>query len=275
MTNQNLFSNVIAKTKKSKPLIHCITNPISIHNCANTVLAVGASPIMAEHPLEVEQITEKSHALAVNLGNITDARMKSISISVRTATSLNIPVIIDLVGIGISDLRLDFAKKLIDAFSFSVIKGNMSEIKALLGMKSHAFGIDVGVKDEININSLEESIKIIKSLASKLKSVVVATGIYDIISDGNLVYVVKNGTAMLSKITGTGCMLTVLIASYMASNTELAASVAACLTMGISGELSITDNEIGTSTFESNLLDNIFLITDDIINKYAKLDLLK
>ena len=123
MKNLNLFSNIINDTKRKSPLIHAITNPISINDCANITLAAGARPIMAEHPDEVEEITQKSDALAINLGNITDIRMKSMKISCRTAATNKIPVVLDPVGAAASKLRSDFANNLIDKFSFSIIKG--------------------------------------------------------------------------------------------------------------------------------------------------------
>ena len=101
------------RIKEEKPLIHCITNPISIHDCANVVLAVGARPIMAEHPAEVTGITASAGALMLNLGNITDARIESMKRSMRTAMENKIPVLLDLVGVACSDLRLDLARELL------------------------------------------------------------------------------------------------------------------------------------------------------------------
>ena len=124
-------------TKNSAPLIHCITNPISIHDCANMILAVGARPIMAEHPEEVEEITEVSSALMLNLGNITDARIISMQRALSTANRKNIPVLLDLVGVTCSQLRRSFAKQLLSQGVFSVIKGNISEILAAAELPYH------------------------------------------------------------------------------------------------------------------------------------------
>ena len=110
-------------TRAAQPLIHCITNPISIHDCANIILAAGGRPIMAEHPAEVAEITRSSHALALNLGNITDARMKSMPESLKTAASLHIPVMLDLVGTACSNLRYEFAQKLMNIHMPELLKG--------------------------------------------------------------------------------------------------------------------------------------------------------
>ena len=100
-----------AAVQQEAPLIHCITNPISIHDCANVVLAAGGRPMMAEHPEEVEEITATAGALALNLGNITDARKASILIAEKAAMARKIPVILDMVGIGCSHFRRDITEE--------------------------------------------------------------------------------------------------------------------------------------------------------------------
>ncbi len=274
MTNQELIINKLLQIRQSvkskKPLIHYITNPISINDCANMILAVGAKPIMAEHPLEVSEITAVSKSLGVNLGNITDNKMKSMLISGKTAYEKKIPQIIDLVGVGCSKLRLDYAKKFISECHPNVIKGNMSEIKAIYGIKSSAKGIDVGVCDIITEQNFDENIKMIKSLSMETGSVVAATGVVDIISNGTYTYIISNGCEMLSMITGTGCMLTGLIASYISSENILDGTALAAALMGICGELS--QNVKGTGSFRNELIDNMFSISDDIIIKKIRIN---
>lgn len=260
MINQELIINNLLKIRQSikskKPLIHCITNPISINDCANMVLAVGAKPIIAEHLLEVSEITAVSKSLGVNLGNITDNRMKSMLISGKVAFEKKIPQVVDLVGVGCSKLRLDYARKFISECHPSVIKGNMSEIKAICGIKSNSKGIDVGAGDIVTEKNSDESIEMLKKLSLQTASVVAATGVVDIIT---------NGCEMLSMITGTGCMLTALIESYISSGNILDSTVLAITLMGICGELS--QNVKGTGSFRTELIDNMFSISDDAIRK--------
>lgn len=269
MINQELIINNLLKIRQSiklkKPLIHCITNPISINDCANMILAVGAKPIMAEHLLEVSEITAVSESLGVNLGNITDNRMKSMLISGKIAFENKIPQVIDLVGVGCSKLRLDYARKFISECHPSVIKGNMSEIKAICGIKSNSKGIDVGAGDIVTEENCDESIEMLKKLSLQTASVVVATGVVDIITNGTHTYLITNGCEMLSMITGTGCMLTALIASYISSGNILDSTVLAIALMGVCGELS--QNVKGTGSFRNDLIDNMFSISDDIIRK--------
>ncbi|KEH99134.1 hydroxyethylthiazole kinase [Clostridium botulinum C/D str. BKT12695] len=249
--------------KFKNPLIHCITNPISINDCANMVLATGAKPIMAEHPLEVAEITSMANALAINLGNITDVRMESMLISGKVALKNKIPQVIDLVGTACSTLRLNYAKKFISQCKPNVIKGNMSEIKAIYGVENNSKGIDVGVKDIINKNNIDENVKILNSLAKQTKAIVVATGVVDIITDEKDTYLIKNGCEMLSMITGTGCMLNTLIGSFISSKNILEGTILATALMGICGELS--ENDRGTGIFKTRLLDNMFSISDNTI----------
>lgn len=275
MKVQRAFSAIRKHTKENKPLIHCITNPISIKNCANAVLAVGASPIMAEHPLEVEGITGRSKALALNLGNITDARMESMQRSARIASENGIPIILDLVGISVSPLRLELARTLADEESVSVIKGNMSEIKTMLGLDSHAAGVDVGAEDRVKEENLEESIAIVRRLARETGAVAVASGKIDILSDGEESYLVKNGTPLLSSITGTGCMLTTLIASYLPASKPIEAALCGCVVMGVSGELAeercsiAGEAPLGSMSFELHLIDCISILEDGDLERLA------
>lgn len=267
MINQKQLWKIRNKTKENSPLIHSITNPISINACANIVLAIGAKPIMAEHPKEVEGITEMSKALAVNLGNITDTRIESIYLSGLAALKHNIPHIIDLVGVAVSPMRLEFGRKYIKNCKPTIIKGNMSEIKAILDIPSSPIGIDVGKDDKIRYKNLVQSIEIGKRLASKTNSTVLISGKLDIITDGKNSYIVKNGVELLSSITGTGCMLNTLIASLMPYENPLSAALAGTLILTISGELS--KNAKGTGSFMVDLIDNIYSMDFEQFNNIA------
>jgi hydroxyethylthiazole kinase len=263
--------NIINSIRSNAPLIHCITNPISINDCANAVLAVGAKPIMAEHPKEVAKITSMASVLAINLGNITDARINSIMISGKTSLENNIPSVIDAVGVTCSDIRLELAKEYINVCRPAVIKGNISEIKVLNGLSSDAAGIDVSDKDTFSSDNevkMKYTGELVKELAKKTNSVVVATGVVDTISDGCEVYYIQNGCEMMSSITGTGCMLNVLIASYISAGKYTDTKIldnAICATalLGIAGERArdyTLKNNAGLGTFHVRLLDEISLI---------------
>ncbi len=243
------------------PLIHCITNPISINDCANVVLALGGKPIMAEHPDEVREITRSADALAINLGNITDARMKSILLSGEVASNNHIPSIIDLVGVSCSSLRMNLAKEYITKYSPIVIKGNLSELKALLGLETNSKGVDASSDDVIDTVLLQA----FSAYSKQHNCVLLASGVEDLILYLEKAYFIKNGVPMLARITGTGCMLNVMIATYLSQGDSLIASILATAILGIAGELSETDK--GSGTFRLNLLDNIYTMNEADIRK--------
>lgn len=251
---ENLIK-LLKKSENSSNLIHCITNPISINGSANIIISAGSVPIMAEHPNEVYEITEKSSALLINFGNITDTRMKSFNISAKCANENNIPVIVDAVGVSCSKLRLSFLKDFLNKYKVDVIKGNMSEIKALSGLENSALGIDAGIEDQINKDNIDNSSEIAKRLSQKYRSSVLITGKYDIISSCDETYAVYNGSEYLSKLTGTGCMLGALIACYLPYRRTLEAIILGTVLMGLAGE---NIKYKGPLSFQSDLLDYIY-----------------
>lgn len=262
MNPENLNS-IQKKLRESNPLIHCITNPISINQCANTCLAAGARPIMAEHPKEVSKITSSADALLLNLGNITDARIKSIKISAREASHRKIPFVLDLVGIACSPLRRKLAHKICKIASPDIIKGNYSEIYAFSNSDYVISGVDAD-------NTVTEELicEIMPKLASMYSSVIVASGKTDIITDGKKLIKIYNGTPKLASVTGTGCMLGALCACFLSVSKSLEAAVCACALLGICGELSEADNGIGTYTVK--LLDYLSTLTDEDFKKHLR-----
>lgn len=254
--------------KEKTPLIHAITNPIAINMVANAILFQGAKAICAEHPKEIKDIVKNSDSLSLNLGNITDSRIESIELAVKFANEKNIPVIIDLVGIGVSRLRFDFAKKLLEKYKFSIIKGNGSEILALSGKKSNAKGVDVGDKDELEGENIKKFIEISKDLSKKYQTTVLITGKTDILVGEKEYFLIENGCENLSKITATGCMLTSLISTFLSVTNPIEASILGLLILEISGEISDTNRPY---SFFVNLMDNISEIKNDEIIKRAKI----
>lgn len=254
--------------REKSPLIHAITNPIAINMVANSILFQGAKAICAEHPDEMGDIVKISDSLSVNLGNITDSRIEAIEKALKFANEKNIPVIIDLVGVGASKLRYDFAKKLLENYKFSLIKGNGSEILAISGYESNAKGIDVGEKDKTNGENIEKFIEISKDLCQKYQTSVLITGKTDILVGENKYFLIENGCENLSKITATGCMLTSLISTFLSVTNPVEASILGLLILEISGEISENDR---LYSFFVNLMDNISTISDDEILKRAKI----
>ena len=191
--------NIRRAVADRQPLIHCITNPISINQCANAILAVGCRPMMAEHPQEVAEITRTAQSLMLNLGNITDARMESILISAETAQEAGIPFLLDAVGIACSTLRRDYVNRLLNTAIPTVIKGNYSEILALHRQSYHSPGVDAD--SSLDIRTIDQAAV---SLARRLKTILLASGPVDIVTDGTRLYHIRNGTPQLSQNGAAG-----------------------------------------------------------------------
>ena len=253
--------DICAAVRERQPLIHCITNPISINQCANGILAIGARPVMAEHPLEVREITGTADAMMLNLGNITDARMQSMKTSLLTAKRKNIPVILDAVGIACSRLRRDYIAELLEIGVPSVIKGNYSEIYALHHAAYRSSGVDAD--ETINVDSISNAAA---ELAQKYHATILASGKVDIVTDGTRIVHVKNGTQQLSSVTGTGCMLGALCGAYLSVCSGMDAAVTACTVLGICGQIAETPK--GSGSFMVNLMDALSTLTDEELEKY-------
>ena len=207
---QQVIHDIRKTVRQTQPLIHCITNPISINQCANGILAIGARPMMAEHPKEVSEITRTAQALMLNLGNITDVRMESMLICAKTAKEMGIPILLDAVGIACSTLRREYIRELLNTATPTVIKGNYSEIQALFRDSYRCTGVDAD--SGLDIHTVDQAAV---SLARSLGTVILASGKVDIVTDGKCLYHIHNGTPLLSQVTGTGCLQGALNASLI------------------------------------------------------------
>ena len=238
------------EARKNNCLIHCITNPISMNQCANAILALGAKPIMAEHPDEVMEITKTASSLLLNLGNITDSRISSMRLALKEANTNGIPVTLDAVGAACSSLRKTLVRLFLTSGKFACLKGNYSEILALYDDTYKAAGVDAkeGIDDELIRRAVLE-------LSKTNNCIVVATGKVDLVAFNGELREVTGGVAQLSQATGTGCMLGAVIATFLADENSPESVVNACAFFKACGEKAATDKGIGT--FMVNLLDAI------------------
>ena len=266
---------ILTYIQQEAPLIHCITNPISINDCANILLAIGARPIMAEHPDEVAEITAIAKGLALNLGNITDARMASMKISAGAAKDKGIPFVLDLVGLSCGRLRQKYAKELLQIAVPDIIKGNISELRTLLGLPTTpGMGVEAGQKEMVTKENALEYARIFQKQAREYHTLLLATGPIDLVVSSEEAYIIANGSNALASITGTGCMNNVLAGaciagvhgiSSQATNNTLAA-ILSCLLLGIAGE-NIQDIYLnqGPGSFHYSLMDSISKLTPQTI----------
>ena len=250
-----MTNNIRERVRELSPLIHCITNPISINQCANVILSAGARPMMAEHPDEVSVITRSAGALLLNLGNFTDVRARSMLISAQTARENDIPFILDACGAACLPSRRDYALDIAEKFKPTVIKGNYSEIKALYSREYSSSGVDAD--KALDAHDIESAAV---KLAERYGCVITASGSTDIVTDGKRLTRIFNGTPQLSSVTGTGCMLGALCAAYLACAGGCEAAVLSCGVFGSCGEKAVTDK--GSGTFFVNLMDALSTFSD-------------
>lgn len=200
-------SDLFFQVRESKPLVHQITNFVTVNDCANATLAIGGSPVMTSSPREVEEMVKLADALVLNFGTIDDKALEAMEIAGKTANSLNIPVILDPVGVGATSYRTEQVAELLKKVTFQIIRGNASEIHRLMGGDIVTRGVDSG---ELAISNAE----LARRAANKLHCVVVVSGAKDAVSDGKNTSIIDNGNPLLTSVTGTGCMATALIGTF-------------------------------------------------------------
>lgn len=260
--------------KQKTPLIHCITNYVTVNDVANSLIAIGASPVMADEPSESGEITAISNGLLINLGTLNLNTIKAMQNSIKMANSLNLPVVLDPVGVGASTLRNETAINFLKEYKFSIIKGNISEIKFLNGEKSIAKGVDASLKD-LNDDILNR-VNLAKELSIKTDATIVITGKIDVVAFKNEAYLLKNGSSLMGKFSGSGCILGGICTAFLASNTDpLKSAIMGVLTECIAGELVRGKNvlsDMGNMKFKNGLIDEIYLIDDKKIQDLAKIE---
>ena len=254
----------ISRIKNQKPIIHHITNYISINDCANITLAIGASPIMANDPAEVEEVVAQSAALVLNLGTPNTRMLESMLLAGKKANELGIPVVLDPVGVGFTQIRTRTVEQLVHCVRLTAVRGNLAEIQRMAGVYSAMRGLD-SLADEGNAAAT------VRQAAQQMGCLMAATGPVDFISDGWSVCRVENGDAMMSQITGAGCMTTSLVASCCgAMGASLASATSGVMLMGIAGEMAraaLRPGE-GTGTYRVRLLDAVSVLNaEDVLRK--------
>ena len=257
-----MFENTIKNVREKTPLVHCITNNVTVNDVANILLACGGSPIMAQDAREAAEITALSDALYLNIGTLSEQSVKSMIISARAAEKKGIPVVLDPVGAGASSFRTESAKSILAAAPVSIIRGNVSEIMTLAGIKAHTKGVDAGNADTSR-STVDLLVDTAKNLARTTGAVVGISGKTDIATDGRRVVLIKNGHSDMAKITGTGCMLTAVAAAYAAANPDdlLNALATAFCAVGLAGqrarERMVLENA-GNASLRMWFIDNIY-----------------
>ena len=272
-----MFQKMLENVRGKCPLIHNITNYVTVNDCANIVLACGASPIMSDDQSEVEEITTICGGLNINIGTLNKRTIESMFLAGKRANALSHPVVLDPVGAGASKLRTETAQKLLEEVKFTVIRGNISEIKTLALGSGTTKGVDADVADAVTDANLDSAVKFVKDFAAKSGAIVAVTGAIDLVSDGTACYVIRNGRPEMGKITGTGCQLSGMMTAFVVANPDnkLEAAAAAVCAMGLAGEIgwSRMAEGDGNSTYRNRIIDAIYNMDGATLNGGAKYEL--
>jgi len=283
MMNDSILSqslpSLLERVPEAHPLVHCITNFVTVNDCANIILAAGGSPTMSRHPEEVAEITSGCDALVLNMGTISD--VEAMLIAGRKANELGHPVILDPVGAGASAFRRNTAKQLLDSIHFAAIRGNATEIRYLSdGSGLEKGGVDADLSDRITEDNAPRWAKLASALAARLKTVVCISGATDIIADTSRAYAFPGGSPLMGRITGSGCMLTSLMGTYLGAVREagpsefLNALLCAQAEMNAAGEIAEARTAAaggGTMTFRMHLIDAVSLMKKEQLQEYMKI----
>ncbi len=267
----------LENVRASRPLIHNITNYVTVNDVANALLAIGASPIMADEAEEVEDITSLCAALNVNIGTLNKHTIPSMMRAAKKAEALGKKIVLDPVGAGASALRTNTALALLDGVRFTVVRGNISEIKTLVLGSGTTKGVDADFADGVSEENLSDAVSFAKKAAARCKCVVAITGAIDLVSDEDKTYVIRNGLPQMSSITGTGCQLSALTAAFVAANPEnaLTAAASAVCAMGLCGEIAwsaMREGE-GNATYRNRIIDALYNLRGEQLEKGARYEI--
>ncbi|HJA12774.1 MAG TPA: hydroxyethylthiazole kinase [Candidatus Mediterraneibacter merdipullorum] len=263
----------LENVRKKMPLVHNITNYVTVNDVANILLACGGSPIMSDEAEDVEDITSVCGGLNINIGTLHRQSIEAMFRAGKKANELGHPVLLDPVGAGASSLRTDTALRLMKELDLCVIRGNISEIKTLALGSGTTKGVDADAADAVTEETLGRSIAFVKRFAKDAGAVIAVTGAIDLVSDGTACCVIRNGRPEMGKITGTGCQLSGMMTAYVTANPEhpLEAAAASVCAMGLAGEIGFRRMQEGdgNATYRNRIIDAIYNLTGEQLEKGA------
>ena len=260
--------------RKNVPLVHNITNYVTVNDVANILLACGGSPIMSDEPEDVDDITSVCGGLNINIGTLHQSSIEGMLLAGKKANELGHPVLLDPVGAGASRLRTDTALRIMKEIKLTVIRGNISEIKTLAYGSGTTKGVDADVADAVTEETLNDAIAFVKNFDRKTSCIIAVTGAIEHLSDGDICYVIRNGRPEMGKITGTGCQLSGMMTAYVTANQEkpLEAAASAVCIMGLAGEIgwSRMQEGDGNATYRNRIIDAVYQMTGEDLERGAK-----
>jgi hydroxyethylthiazole kinase len=252
----------LRRLREAKPLVHQITNYVVMNETANATLAIGALPVMAHAPEEVEEMVAFAGALVLNIGTLSSHWVDAMLAAGRAANAAGIPVVLDPVGAGATRYRTETAKRILDEVDVAVLRGNAGEVATLVGVAAEVRGVE-------SIAAADDAAAIARAAASALGVVAAVTGPVDHVSDGERVAAVANGHPLLAAVTGTGCMSSAITGCFLAVAEPFEAAVAALVAFGVAGEEAARDAK-GPGSFHVGLYDALAALDPDSLDGRAQ-----
>ena len=273
----NGFAQILDAARRTTPVVHSITNYVTVNDCANMILALGGSPIMADDPDEVEQIVAISAALVINIGTLNRHTVPAMLAAGKRANALGKPVVLDPVGAGASDLRNNALARLLGEVRFAAIKGNSAEIRFRAGSAVAARGVDAGDDTLVTEANLTASARMAAGLSARTGAVVVASGPIDLVACPTAVWAVRNGNARLTGITGAGCMAAAVTGCCLGAAPDKAPEACLCAMtiMGVAGEIAAAQSapdKGGPGSFRMFLLDAVSSLSSPALAARARVE---
>ncbi|MGA2748915.1 MAG: hydroxyethylthiazole kinase [Verrucomicrobiota bacterium] len=257
--------DLLQKVRRQSPLVHHLTNWVTIYDCAQIVKTIGASPVMAHAPEEVADMARIASALALNIGTLTVELVEAMKIAAASANRKGIPVVLDVCGAGATELRNRKALELLDQVKVNIIKGNASEIARVSGVNVRTKGVDA---TEVEA----DPVSLAQTFAAQRDATVVITGKVDLVADKKGVYRVINGDALMTRVVGTGCMATSVIAAFAAVEADLRRAAACGLACyGIAAELAAKKSR-GPASFKNALFDCLYNLDEATAAKMQRIE---
>lgn len=273
---KSALSAALCRVRQTTPLVHNITNYVTVNDCANALLACGGSPIMSDEPRDVGDIQTICGGLVLNIGTLNERTIEGMKVAAAKASELGHPIVLDPVGAGASQLRTETAGMLLDSYDVKVIRANMSEVKALAGAAAATRGVDVNPDDAVTDENLQASAAFVKQVAAKTGAIMAVTGAIDIVADAGRAFAIRNGSPIMGKITGAGCMLSCVVAAYAVANPDalLEGVVTAVAGMGVAGEIAETRMQPvdGNASFRTYLIDALYNMNGQALEAVARVE---
>ena len=256
---------LLSRTRKEHPIIHHITNMVTMNDCASLVKILGGFPLISHARQEVETMTKYSSALVLDIGTLTPHVVEAMKSSAVVANGMGIPVILDICGVGASRFRDEKSVEIITETRVDLIKGNIREIAKISGR-------EIRLKSVSPVMVLGKAVELAVELSKQRKCTIVISGKSCVIAKGGKHFIVKNGHDMMSQVVGASSMGTAAIGAFAAVEKDLAkAAVAGLCCYRIAGELAGKESR-GPASFKMNMLDNLYLLTEDQIKKMRRVE---